>query len=81
MATIFESPDKGKTVYCREVGSKNRILTQPCAEDITKIVNELLEEQMWVDILKMAKENITLQDAIDRVIMIYKLSKGHKDGI
>jgi hypothetical protein len=29
----------------------------------------------------MAKTNITLQDAVDRVIMIYKLSKEHKDGI
>jgi hypothetical protein len=81
MATIFKSLNGVNPVYSSIAGTKDRIPTHPCAEGLTKIVNELLEEQMWVDIRKMAKTNITLQDAVDRVIMIYKLSKEHKDGI
>jgi hypothetical protein len=36
MTTIFESPDKGKTVYAREFGSKNetrRLVKSPSAVD------------------------------------------------
>lgn len=41
----------------------------------------MLENQMWWDIRRAAKTNITLQDALDQCIMIYKLSKEYKDGI
>jgi hypothetical protein len=33
------------------------------------------EDKMWVEIRNEAKNNPTLQKALDRVIMIYKLSK------
>ena len=33
------------------------------------------ENKMWGEIRRAAKTNPTLQDAMDRVIMIYKLSK------
>jgi len=33
------------------------------------------ETQLWNEIRKEAKTNITLQKALDRAIMIYKLSK------
>lgn len=35
----------------------------------------LMESKMWGEIRRMAKTNPTLQDALDRAIMIYKLSK------
>lgn len=37
--------------------------------------DHMLEDQMWGEIRRAAKTNPTLQDAMDRVIMIYKLSK------
>ena len=37
--------------------------------------DQLMESKMWGEIHRMAKTNSTLQKALDRVIMIYKLSK------
>ena len=57
-------------------------------EAITKIMigqnylaKELIDQRMWTDIYKHRNQNITLQQAVDHVIMIYKLSKEYKDGI
>ena len=35
----------------------------------------LMEEKMWGEIRRAARTNPTLQDELNRVIMIYKLSK------
>ena len=37
--------------------------------------DHMMENKMWGEIRRAAKINPTLQDAIDRVIIIYKLSK------
>ena len=37
--------------------------------------DHMKEDQLWGQIRRAAKTNPTLQDAMDRVIMIYKLSK------
>jgi len=37
--------------------------------------DHIMEDKMWGEIRRAAKTNPTLQDAIDRVIIIYKLSK------
>jgi hypothetical protein len=34
-----------------------------------------MEDKMWGEIRREARTNITLQKALDRVIMLYKLSK------
>ena len=36
---------------------------------------QIQESKMWGEIHRMAKTNVTLQKALDRAIMIYKLSK------
>ena len=38
----------------------------------------IMEDQMWGEIRRMAKTNPTLQDALNRAIMIYQLSKADK---
>ncbi len=37
--------------------------------------DHIMEDQMWGEIRKMAKTNSTLQEALERVIMIYQLIK------
>ena len=37
--------------------------------------DHMKEDQLWEQIRRAAKTNPTLQDAMDRVIMIYRLSK------
>lgn len=39
--------------------------------------DHLMENQLWYDIRRMATTNITLQDALNKCILIYKLSKEH----
>jgi hypothetical protein len=37
--------------------------------------DHLMEDKMWGDIRRRARTNVTLQDALERVIVIYNLSK------
>ena len=64
---IYESPDGGKTIYAREFGSYERKLIG-AEYPISRKIN-------WQDIELEAKSNPALQTAIDRVILVYTLSK------
>ena len=37
--------------------------------------DHIVEDKLWGDIRREARTNVTLQKALDRAIMIYKLSK------
>jgi hypothetical protein len=73
---IFESPDSGETVYVREIGSdpRDRVLHSE-SEKKKSTVEQIGEDQLWHDIRRAAKTNKTLQDALERAILIYQLSK------
>jgi hypothetical protein len=47
----------------------------PRTGDGRPLYEHIRESKMWGEIRREAKTNITLQRALDRVIMIYKLSK------
>jgi len=72
---IFESPDGGRTVYQRAPGSIDRTLTDESVKYRNAKIDELLEDQLWRLIRTAAKTNTALQDALDRVKVIYELSK------
>jgi len=40
--------------------------------------DHMMEDQLWGQIRRAAKTNPTLQDALERAIMIYQLSKEHE---
>lgn len=81
----------GNEVYAREAGAdpNTRILMgygyDPVSghhidydsrtSDGRPLFDHLRESKMWGDIHRMAKTTPALQDALDRVIMIYKLIK------
>lgn len=73
----------GEEIYAREFGDKERKLigyqyensVDPRTNDGRPLHEHMMESKMWGDIHRMAKTNPTLQKALDRVIMIYKLSK------
>ena len=73
-AVIYESPDGGETIYVRESGSTQRQLhsQSPKAMDLHA---QLQEDQLWGQIRRAAKTNAALQDALERVKVIYQLSK------
>lgn len=67
-ATYIYEKVNGVT-YARKFGETIRT---PIGEDFD---TQLRKEMLWKDIHREAETNIALQHALDRVIMIYRLSK------
>jgi hypothetical protein len=75
----------GDEVYAREFGSTDRKLIgykyemenkpDPRTDDGRPLHEHIMDSKMWGEIRREARTNVTLQKALDRVIMIYKLSK------
>ena len=75
----------GEEVYAREFGEKDRTLIgykyemedkpDPRTNDGRPLREHLMESKMWGEIRRMAPTNPALQKALDRAIMIYRLSK------
>jgi hypothetical protein len=72
----------GVEVYAREVGQTDRQLIGYEHKEKIEIdykgrplYEQLLEDKMWGEIRRMAPTNPALQKALDRAIMIYRLSK------
>jgi hypothetical protein len=79
MTKIFESPDKGKTVYAREFGTVDKELSSYQvdyadpheAEKIRIGKEDLAEEMLWRQIRLAAKTNMTLHKALERAKLLY----------
>jgi hypothetical protein len=69
---IYERAD-GVT-YAREFGSNDRTAIGWDYETKLKL-DGLKEDKLWVEIRRAAKSNHALQEALDRVKVIYELSK------
>ena len=67
----------GDTVFRREPGSLDREVVgyDYRTSDGRPLHKHMLEDKMWGEIRRAARTNPTLQDALDRAIMIYQLSK------
>ena len=75
----------GDEVYAREFGETERKLIgyqyemenkpDPRTADGRPLHEHLMESKMWGEIRRMAPTNPAVQKALDRAIMIYKLSK------
>ena len=76
--TIYESPDGGKTVYSRTNGSPMRKL-HSVSSDLETEMERVQREAQWMAILKLSECSPALQEAIDRVIVLYELQKGEGD--
>jgi hypothetical protein len=86
-ATYIYERDKG-VVYAREFGAdpttrqvhgwsyrKDDPNFDPRTSDGRPLHDHLMDSKLWGEIRQEALTNITLQKALDRVIMLYKLSK------
>jgi hypothetical protein len=71
----------GDEIYARETGKTERVLVgyehtpDPRTSDGRPLRDHILEDKMWGEIRRMAPTNPALQKALDRAIMIYRLSK------
>jgi hypothetical protein len=81
--TTYVYERNGGEVYAREIGadpSTRKIIgydhkLDPRTRDGRPLHEHIMEDKMWGEIRREAKTNITLQKALDRAIMIYRLSK------
>jgi hypothetical protein len=68
----------GQEIYAREAGKSERTMIgkyiDPFNENLT--INYELENT-WKDILRESRTNPTLQEALERVKILYHLSKDH----
>ena len=75
---VYESPDGGETVYAREAGA-------PASERImigqSWKAKELIEQRMWNEIYPKRNRNPALTEAVEKCIIIYKLSEENDNGI
>jgi hypothetical protein len=73
----------GEEIYAREAGKTDRTLigyqyenkVDPRTDDGRPVFEHLREDKLWRDIRHTAKSNPVLQIELDRVIMLYHLSK------
>ena len=79
-ATYIYERDKG-TVYAREIGADPSSRVEigynydPRTDDGRPLHDHITDSKLWGEIRREAKTNLSLQKALDRAIMIYKLSK------
>ncbi len=70
---------KNGIVYAKAEGSPEQEAIgwdyDPRTEDGKPLIDELRDNKLWGEIKRSAKSNPLLQEALDRVIMIYHLSK------
>jgi hypothetical protein len=73
----------GEEIYAREVGKTERKLigyqyenkTDPRTHDGRPLYEHMKEDKLWGEIRTAAKTNEALQSALERVIILYHLSK------
>jgi hypothetical protein len=65
---IYESPDRGDTIYRRPFGSNQRELVRE-----GPLRKKVLRSQLWRDIFQAAENDPVLQDMIDKVEVFYRL--------
>jgi hypothetical protein len=74
----------GDEVYAREFGQSEKTLIgykyetpDPRTNDGRPLREHMLEDKLWGEIRRAARTNTALQEALDRAILIYHLSKDH----
>jgi hypothetical protein len=85
MSIIFESPDKGKTVYARNAGSAEKMRIDSfgnvgigTGSPSTSLHEQIKEDQLWGNIRRAAKTDPTLQEALERVKVTYYLTADYE---
>jgi hypothetical protein len=73
----------GDEIYAREFGETDRTLIgyqyeneiDPRTDDGRPLYEHMKESQLWGQIRRAARTNTALQEALERVIIVYHLSK------
>ena len=74
MTYVYESPDGGHTVFRREIGSDRQEL-HSISEEKRRWDQQVEEEMLWVKIFQAGRTNPALQQALERPLVIYRLTQ------
>ena len=77
---VYESPDGGRTVYQREIGSSERTLTPNSVKMTQDLLDQMREDKMWGDMRRMSKNDSALAELLSHAVVYYKL-KYEKDSL
>lgn len=75
---IYESPDGGKTVYRRILGSHHQELHYE-SPSITNMRSQVVEDQLWQDIRTAAQTNSALFHMLNEVKIYYNLIRENRN--
>jgi hypothetical protein len=78
-ATIYESPDGGKTVYARQRGSSDRVLVTKNDADTVKSSEIGKWQNRIKDIVELSHTTPALKDQLEKLHTIYLLVKNEND--
>ena len=75
----------GEEIYAREAGKTDQILigyqyenkVDPRTHNGRPLYEHMKEDQLWGEIRREARTNKVLQDALERAILVYHLSKNN----
>ena len=75
----------GEEIYARETGQTERIMigyqyenkVDPRTHDGRPLYEHIKEDKLWGEIRREARTNKVLQDALERAILVYHLSKNN----
>jgi hypothetical protein len=71
---VYESPDGGNTVYARAVGETERCKVSE-SEQWQKALQNIADSRQWEKIRQAAKTDPELAEAMDRVRVLYELTR------
>lgn len=77
-ATIYESPDGGKTIYAREHGSSNRVLIRT-DNTIDELERAKKLRDKLLDIIMLSKTVPALKEQLEKLEMLYTLVKNENN--
>jgi len=72
---IYESPDGGKTVYAREVGSDKRVIVKQDPSVVERQQTAFRSNRL-LTILKKSQTDTTLKDALEALEALYIIKYG-----
>ncbi len=77
-ATIYESPDGGKTIYAREHGSSHRTLVRS-DNAVLEMQQAIKLRDKLLDIIFLSKTVPALKEQLDKLEMLYTLIKNENN--
>ena len=69
---IYESPDGGDTVYARELGKTERIMSGQNTR-AKSLIDAIQEDKLWGDIRRLAETDPAMAELLERAKVYYYL--------